>query len=73
MAGEFQYSPADANDTVAQSFLTSFLQGDSVLPLTVKGDSASSPFASLEPALEGVTLQTSVTGECRRQLSVYRY
>ncbi|KAF8840051.1 hypothetical protein BDN67DRAFT_1054007 [Paxillus ammoniavirescens] len=62
MAGEFHYEPADANDTVAQSFLTSFVQGDSVLPLTVKGDSASSPFASLEPALEGVTLQTSVTG-----------
>ncbi|KIK99094.1 hypothetical protein PAXRUDRAFT_30734 [Paxillus rubicundulus Ve08.2h10] len=62
MAGEFHYEPADANDTVAQAFLTSFVQGDSVLPLTVKGDSASSPFVSLEPALEGVTLQTSVTG-----------
>ncbi|KAH7915074.1 hypothetical protein BJ138DRAFT_1122997 [Hygrophoropsis aurantiaca] len=62
MAGEFQYAPANANDTVAQSFLTSFVQSGDVLPLTIKGDSASSPFASLQPALEGVTLATSVTG-----------
>ncbi|KAF8135624.1 hypothetical protein EV363DRAFT_1429344 [Boletus edulis] len=62
MAGEFHYEPADANDTVAESFLTSFVQSGNVLPLTVQGDSASSPFTSLNPALEGVTLQTSVTG-----------
>lgn len=63
MAGEFHYEPADANDTVAESFLTSFVQSGDVLPLTVQGDSASSPFTSLNPALEGVMLQTSVTGE----------
>ncbi|KAF8557967.1 hypothetical protein OG21DRAFT_1504634 [Imleria badia] len=62
MAGEFHYEPANANDTVAESFLTSFVQSGNVLPLTVQGDSASSPFTSLNPALEGVTLQTSVTG-----------
>lgn len=67
MAGEFLYEPADANDTVAESFLTDFVQSDKVLPLTVKGDSSSSPYASLNPALEGVTLQTSVTGECSRE------
>ncbi|KAF9245017.1 hypothetical protein BU15DRAFT_85819 [Melanogaster broomeanus] len=62
LSAEFQYAPANANDTVAQEFLTSFVQSGDVLPLTVKGDSASSPFASLQPALEGVTLQSSVTG-----------
>lgn len=71
MAGEFQYEPVDANDTVAESFLTSFVQTGSVLPLTVQGDSASSPFTSLNPALEGVTLQTSVTGEYGKRHSVH--
>jgi len=73
MAGEFHYEPADANNTVAESFLTSFVQSGDVLPLTVRGDSASSPFTSLNPALEGVTLQTSVTGEYgkRRRVCVY--
>ena len=62
MAGEFHYEPADANDTTAESFLTNFVQSGNVLPLTVQGDGASSPFTSLNPALEGVTLQTSVAG-----------
>ncbi|KAG8213768.1 hypothetical protein J3R82DRAFT_10478 [Butyriboletus roseoflavus] len=62
MAREFQYEPADANNTVAESFLTSFVQSGNILPLTVQGDGASSPFTSLNRALEGVTLQTSVTG-----------
>lgn len=67
IAGEFQYEPADANDTVAESFLTSFVQSRNVLPLIVQGDSASSPFTSLNPALEGVKLQTSVTGAYGKQ------
>lgn len=71
MPGEFQYEPADANDTVAESFLTSFVQSGSVLPLTVQGDGASSPFSSLNPALEGVKLQTSVTGEYSKRRSVH--
>ncbi|KAH7926942.1 hypothetical protein BV22DRAFT_1007914 [Leucogyrophana mollusca] len=62
MPAEFQYEPENANDTVAQGFLTSFVQGSDELPLTIKGDAASSPFASLQPALEGVTLATSVKG-----------
>lgn len=59
---EFQYSPANPNDTVAQSFLTTFLQTANTIPLTVQGDSASTPYGSLQPALEGITLATSITG-----------
>lgn len=70
MSGEFRYEPADANNTIAESFLTSFVQSGDVLPLAVEGDSTSSPFTSLNPALEGVTLHTSVTGEYCKQLSV---
>jgi hypothetical protein len=73
MPGEFHYEPADVNDTVAESFLTSFVQSGDVLPLTVQGDSASSPFTSLNPALEGVTLQTSVTGEYSKRQPVHVY
>ncbi|KAI6169518.1 hypothetical protein EDD17DRAFT_1748665 [Pisolithus thermaeus] len=62
MQGEFQYEPADASDTVSQSFLTSFIQSGDILPLSVKGDATSTPFTSLQLTLEGVTLSTSVTG-----------
>lgn len=62
IATEFHYAPADANDTVAQSFLTEFLQTDDSIPLTIQGDSDSSPFASLQPGLEGVELMTSLKG-----------
>ncbi|KAF7298203.1 hypothetical protein HMN09_01042200 [Mycena chlorophos] len=60
VASEFHYAPANANDTTAQSFLTSFIQGDSAIPLTIKGSADSSPFSSLGPALESLTLETSV-------------
>ncbi|KAI0354382.1 hypothetical protein OH77DRAFT_1404952 [Trametes cingulata] len=62
IATEFHYAPADANDTTAQAFLTEFLQTGDEIPLTIKGDSESSPFASLQPALEGVELSTSLKG-----------
>ncbi|KAH9850917.1 hypothetical protein C2E23DRAFT_886961 [Lenzites betulinus] len=62
VATEFRYAPADANDTTAQSFLTEFLQTADTIPLTIKGDSDSSPFGSLQPGLEGVTLSASVKG-----------
>ncbi|KAJ7782963.1 hypothetical protein B0H16DRAFT_1494883 [Mycena metata] len=62
VATEFHYAPADANDTVAQSFLTQFIQGDSALPLTIQGDLQSSPFASLAPALSSLTLLTELQG-----------
>lgn len=61
-ATEFQYAPASPNDTVAQGFLTTFLQTADSIPLTVQGDSASTPYGSLQPALEGITLSTSITG-----------
>jgi hypothetical protein len=57
---DFHYYPDDANDTVAQSFLTRFLQTADDIPLTVQGDAASSPYGSLQPALEGVQLATSI-------------
>ncbi|KZT27986.1 hypothetical protein NEOLEDRAFT_1129882 [Neolentinus lepideus HHB14362 ss-1] len=57
---EFRYAPNDANDTIAQSFLTEFLQTNSNLPLTIRGDSGSVPFASLQPALEGLEISTSL-------------
>ncbi|KAG2368054.1 hypothetical protein BDR07DRAFT_1391769 [Suillus spraguei] len=62
MPGEFHYEPANPNDTIAEAFLTSFLQTGNSLSITIQGDSASTPFASLQPALEGLTLTTSVTG-----------
>ena len=59
---EFRYAPNDANDTTAQAFLTEFLQTDDTIPLTIKGDGDSSPFASLVPALEGAEITTSLKG-----------
>ncbi|KAI0049858.1 hypothetical protein FA95DRAFT_1604022 [Auriscalpium vulgare] len=58
----FHYQPDNANDTTAQSFLSDFLQSDKTLPLTIKGDSESSPYGSLIPALEGVSLSSSLQG-----------
>ncbi|TFY74322.1 hypothetical protein EWM64_g9690, partial [Hericium alpestre] len=62
IAAEFHYEPENANDTTAQSFLSKFLQSGDSLSLNIKGDSGSSPFASLQPALEGVHLSTSLQG-----------
>ncbi|OBZ73242.1 hypothetical protein A0H81_06855 [Grifola frondosa] len=62
VATEFHYAPNDANDTTAQSFLTDFLQTGDTLPLQIKGDVSSSPFGSLQSALEGVELTTSLQG-----------
>lgn len=62
VATEFHYEPDNANDTTAQGFLTQFIQTGNNLDLTIDGDGQSSPFASLQPALDGVTLETSITG-----------
>lgn len=62
VATEFHYEPDNANDTIAQNFLTQFIQTENSLDLTIDGDSQSSPFDSLKPALDGVTLSTSLTG-----------
>ncbi|KAF9451269.1 hypothetical protein P691DRAFT_757432 [Macrolepiota fuliginosa MF-IS2] len=59
---EFHYEPDNANDTVAQDFLTQFIQTGNKLDLTIDGDAQSSPFGSLQPALDGVTISTSIMG-----------
>ncbi|KAF7321550.1 hypothetical protein MKEN_00676000 [Mycena kentingensis (nom. inval.)] len=59
---EFHYEPDNANDTIAQSFVSSFIQGDDVLPLTIQGDLQSSPFGSLAPALSSLVLSTGLQG-----------
>ncbi|KAH9061225.1 hypothetical protein EDB87DRAFT_404186 [Lactarius vividus] len=62
VATEFHYEPDNANGTTAQSFLSQFLQSGDALPLSIKGDQSSSPYSSLVPALEGVSLTTSLAG-----------
>ncbi|KAI0739355.1 hypothetical protein C8Q80DRAFT_1123812 [Daedaleopsis nitida] len=59
---EFHYAPNDANDTDAQAFLTEFLQTGNDIPLTIKGDGESSPFASLVTGLQGAEIRTSLKG-----------
>ena len=61
---EVHYAPDNANDTTAQEFVTELLQTGDDIPVTIKGDGDSSPFASLVPALEGVEISTSVKGQC---------
>ncbi|KAH7108191.1 hypothetical protein BKA62DRAFT_764259 [Auriculariales sp. MPI-PUGE-AT-0066] len=62
MPAEFRYKPENANDTVAQSFVSEYLESSGVIPVNIKGDGQSSPFASLGPALSAVTLSGSVQG-----------
>ncbi|KAL5507074.1 hypothetical protein ACEPAH_6530 [Sanghuangporus vaninii] len=62
IATEFHYQPDDANDTTAQSFVTRFITTDDQLDLTIQGDGDSSPYESLDQALERVRLSTSLTG-----------
>jgi hypothetical protein len=59
---EFRYEPDNANDTVAQSFLSEFIQTGDTIPLFINGDESSSPFPSLVQALEGVSLSTRLDG-----------
>lgn len=62
IATEFHYMPDNANDTIAQSFLTQFIQSADALDLTIQGDTQSTPFASLQAALAGVQLSTNIPG-----------
>ncbi|TBU46075.1 hypothetical protein BD309DRAFT_663805 [Dichomitus squalens] len=62
LSTEFRYAPNDANDTTAQAFLTEFLQTGDTIPLSIKGDGDSSPFASLVPGLEGAGITTNLKG-----------
>lgn len=61
-AAEFHYEPANANDTVAQTLLQNYLQSTDPIDLTVKGYGDSSPYSSLIPALEGLSLAGSFPG-----------
>ena len=54
--------PNDANDTTAQAFLTEYITTGDTIDLTIQGDSASTPYESLQQALEGVKIATSLTG-----------
>ncbi|KAF9529294.1 hypothetical protein CPB83DRAFT_790385 [Crepidotus variabilis] len=62
IATEFHYQPADANDTVAQSFLTDYIQTGNQLDLSILGDLSATPFASLAPALSGIELTSHLIG-----------
>lgn len=62
LAAEFRYHPANANDTVAQSFLQSYLEQGGSVPVTIHGDSNSASFESLVPALEQTALSSGVPG-----------
>ncbi|KAI0072486.1 hypothetical protein K474DRAFT_1678619 [Panus rudis PR-1116 ss-1] len=58
----FEYMPSDANDTTAQAFITEFVTTGDKIDLSIQGDGESSPYASLDQALEGVKISTSLTG-----------
>jgi len=67
---QFHYYPSNPNDTVAQKFLTEFLPTTSFIPLTIQGDAASSPYSSLQPALEGLSLASGITATASRPIIV---
>jgi hypothetical protein len=60
---EFQLTPSadTAQQTVIGQILSGYLMGGT-FPLTVQGTTASTPIASLQEALAGVKLATSITG-----------
>lgn len=55
--------PSNPSDPTAQDLLAQYLEVKDQIPLTIKGDSSSSPYGSLQPALSGVTLETSFPGQ----------
>ena len=62
LASEFHYEPDNANDTVAQNFITEFLTTGNDIGLAIHGDGRSSPFVSLKTALSSLSLTTSLKG-----------
>lgn len=60
---EFQYSPVNPNDVVAQSFLTAYLSTKNAINFTIQGDPASSPYGSLQQAFAETTLLSSFPGQ----------
>lgn len=64
ISSEFHYAP---NDKSQSAILTEFLQrpvfgSSDLIPITVSGDGQSSPYGSLIPALEGVSLNAAFQG-----------
>lgn len=54
--------PSDANDTVAQGFLSDFLLTGQDLPVTIHGDEASTPYGSLAVAMSHLVIASKITG-----------
>ena len=48
---------------ILQRFLSRFIQTGDQLELAIAGDSASTPFASLQPALANLRLATQLQGK----------
>jgi hypothetical protein len=77
IAAQFRYQPANTNDTIAQvrffgsglfrvdvsmqEFLSEFISSAGV-PITINGGASSTPFASLQPALSAISLDSAVPG-----------
>jgi hypothetical protein len=62
---EFHYHPDDVNGAIAQCFLSKIIQTGDVLPLSINGDSSSSP-----PPFEWISLSTCLTGTSDLTLSI---
>lgn len=61
--GSFVQCKHVAKHLFLQSFITSFLTANDSLPLSIVGDSSSSPIQSLQEGLSGLNLTTSLQGE----------
>ncbi|KAM0750211.1 hypothetical protein T439DRAFT_247618 [Meredithblackwellia eburnea MCA 4105] len=63
LPSEFHYMPANPGDATAEQLLSDYLELTTQIPLTIQGDSTSSPYGSLAAALTPVTLATSFPGQ----------
>ncbi|GAA5969858.1 hypothetical protein JCM21900_004182 [Sporobolomyces salmonicolor] len=63
LPSEFHYMPTDPNNAVAESLLSTYLETNGQIPLTIVGDTQSSPYGSLDEALAGVKLESSFAGQ----------
>ena len=60
LPSEFHYMPSDPNDATAESLLTAYLETKDQIPITIQGDTSSSPYGSLaDQALAGLKLTSS--------------
>lgn len=60
LPSEFHYMPSDPNDATAESLLTAYLETKDQIPITIQGDTSSSPYGSLaDQALAGLKLSSS--------------